>query len=59
MFKRVLILAWVAFGGIMFLFVFFPTRAARIPHISFIRPYMIVLTVVSLFYGVFGSTVRV
>jgi hypothetical protein len=53
MFKRVLILAWAVFGGVMFLFVFFPTKAVRIPHILFIRPYMIVLTVVSLVYGIF------
>jgi hypothetical protein len=52
MFKRILILAWVVFLATMLLFVFLPRQAIRIPHTSLIRPYMIVLTVVSVVYGV-------
>ena len=52
MFKRVLIPAWTIFFIMMLLFISFPRQAIRIPHITFIRPYMFALTIVSVVYGV-------
>jgi len=51
-FGKILIGCWVFFWGFIILLAIFPKQIARIPHLELIRPFMIVLVLVSAIYGI-------
>jgi len=51
-FLKLLIAAWLLFWLFVAFVVAFPKLATRIPHFAFVRPYMIVLFIASVTYGV-------
>lgn len=52
MFSRILIAGWVFLAAILFLLVFLPRLALRIPHLELLRPLIIILGLASIGYGV-------
>jgi hypothetical protein len=51
MFGHILIADWALFWGAMFLLVLSPVKPARIPHADLIRPFMVVLALTTIVYG--------
>lgn len=49
---RSLLAAWALFWSFVLLLTLFPKAAARIPHLELIRPYMVILVLVSVVYGI-------
>jgi hypothetical protein len=50
MFKRIFIVGWVAFWGLILFLVLFPKQFARIPYVQFFKPFAIILTLFSFAY---------
>lgn len=51
MFRRLLITVWLSVFGSIVLLALFPRLAARIPYPVAIRPFLLLLVVVSVVYG--------
>ncbi len=49
---RCLLVAWALFWSFVLILALFPKVATRIPHLEFIRPYMVILVLVSVVYGI-------
>ena len=51
MFGRILIAIWALFWGAIVLLILSPVKPARIPHADLIRPFMFVLALTTIVYG--------
>jgi hypothetical protein len=51
MFAKSLVAAWTLFLSFVLLLVLAPKLAGRIPQLQFVRPYLVILLLVTLAYG--------
>ena len=52
MFARSLVAAWTLFLSLVLLLVLAPKLAGRIPQLQLVRPYLVILFLVTLAYGI-------